>query len=535
MKKLITLVLALLMVLTMIPAMAEELPVVTVMVPDTANVEYPLSFEERPVLKKIYEIAKERFGIDLKLETVLSSEFATVVNSRLAAGDDMPGIIKCESIATADMINYFNQGLILDLAQYKDQIPNYLAGMEPYPGVLAATQTAAGNILSMSSVVVNPQHITKWMNINFDWLEALELEAPKTLEEFEAVLKAFQENDMNGNGEADEVLDMTGWTATFEVFYAAFGGNGLMSGAKDSWGVDAEGKVFNTYTTAEAKEMATYLNKLWNEGLVRDDSFSSPTGEENTQFLTDLRKSAGAGAFWDGLLNNTSLGGYGLTAELAPMHPLNEKITITNYAGENKYCLTSACPAPEKVVAFLDWFFTEEGTQYSYYGEPAPGGDYYVTDHSKFESLGLTPASYEMQATEKFNEEAKNETNLNWKIGANSIWPKYMPGTSSQVAADFYFGYDHDVVGRNADVVYVCDQLDWAMANGTQAPLFAAATGEQGDALTKAGDLFSYMEEQMKGFISGAVSLDQWDAFVAECETMGLAAVTEIMQARYVG
>lgn len=533
MKKLITLVLALLMVLTMIPAMAEELPVVTIMVPDNADVNYPYSFEDRPALKKICEIAKERFGIELKLEAVMPSEFATVVNSRLAAGQDLPGIIKCESIGTADMINYFNQGLILDLAQYKDQLTNYLAGMEAYPGVIAATQDAEGHILSMSSVVVNPQHITQWNNINFDWLEALELAVPTTPEELEAVLKAFQENDMNENGEADEVMSLQNYNSAMQVFYTYFG-EGLMSGASSSWGV-ADGKVYNTYTTEAAKEMATYLNKLWAEGLIWDSSFNSNNNEERTQLLTDLRMSAAPGAFWDGLLWNTTLGGYGLKAELAPFRPLGEKIIITNYAGENKYCLTSACPAPEKVVAFLDWFFTEEGTQYSYYGEPAPGGDYYVTDHSKFESLGLTPASYEMQATEKFNEEAKNETNLNWKLGANSIWPKYMPGTASQVAADFYFGYDAETVGRNADVKYVCDELDWAMANGTQAPLFAAATAEQGDAIAKASDLFSYMEETMKGFISGAVSLDQWDAFVAECETMGLAAVTEVMQARYVG
>lgn len=533
MKKLITLVLALLMVLTMIPAMAEELPVVTIMVPDNADVNYPYSFEDRPVLKKICEIAKERFGIELKLEAVLPTEFATVVNSRLAAGQDMPGIIKCEGILTTDMINYFNQGLILDLAQYKEYMPNYLAGMEPYPGVLAATQTAAGNILSMSSVVVNPQHITQWNNINFDWLEALELAVPTTPDELEAVLKAFQENDMNGDGEANEVMSLQNYDAALQVFYTYFG-EGQMGGATNSWGVDADGKVYSTYTTEAAKEMATYLNKLWNEGLIWDSSFNG-SNEERTQLLTDLRMSAAPGAFWDGLLWNTTLGGYGLKAELAPFKPLGEKITITNYAGENKYCLTSACPVPEKVVAFLDWFFTEEGTQYSYYGEPAPGGDYYVRDTSKFDDLGLVATSYEMQATEKFNEEAKNETNLNWKLGANSIWPKYMPGNASAVAADFYFGYDAETVGRNADVKYVCEQLDWAMANGKQAPLFAAATTEQADALTKAGDLFSYMTEQMKGFISGAISLDTWDAYVAECEAMGLADVEAVMQARYVG
>jgi len=308
-----------------------------------------------------------------------------------------------------------------------------------------------------------------------------------------------------------------------------------MDTPRDSWGVDAEGKLYNTYVSESAKEMAAYLNKLWAQGLVWDSSFSDPTSEEKTQLLTDLRRAAGAGAFWDGLIWDTTLTGYGLRTELAPMMAMNEKIVITNYAGENKYLLTSACPAPEKVVAFLDWFFTVEGTQYSYFGEPAPGGDYYVRDTSQYDSLGITAQPYQMIATEKFNEEAKETTNLNWKLGANSIWPKFMNGQADDVAADFYFGYDHDVVGRNADVKYVVDTLNWAMDNGVQAPLFAAANTEQTDAITKAGDLFDYMAEQMKGFISGAISLDQWDAYVAECEAMGLADVTAVMQARYIG
>jgi hypothetical protein len=84
------------------------------MVPDNANVDYPYSFEDRPALKKIYEIAKERFGIELQLEAVLPSEFATVVNSRLAAGQDMPDIIKCESIGTG--VDAIRQEIIGDLA-----------------------------------------------------------------------------------------------------------------------------------------------------------------------------------------------------------------------------------------------------------------------------------------------------------------------------------------------------------------------------------------------------------------------------------
>jgi len=41
--------------------------------------------------------------------------------------------------------------------------------------------------------------------IRTDWLEALDLEVPQTVDEYEAVLRAFKTQDPNGNGEADEV------------------------------------------------------------------------------------------------------------------------------------------------------------------------------------------------------------------------------------------------------------------------------------------------------------------------------------------
>lgn len=535
MKKLAALLLALVLALTLLPmAVAEEQDVIeiTMLMADTAPVEYPYDMEERPVLKAINDIAKERFGISIKLETCISSEYSTVVNTRLAAGSDLPDIIYVYGQSASDIINYYNQGLIVDLNQYAEYMPNYLAAIEPYPGVRAETQDADGHLLAISQIVVNPQHVTSWLNLNYEWLDALGLEIPTTPDELEAVLKAFQENDMNGNGVADEVFKIDNIGSVNTALYPFFG-EGQMYGAEASWGTDADGKIFHTMVTDEAKEYFTYMNRLWNEGLIWDSSFSNPTSEEQTQLLIENRIAAFGGAFWDGLLQSTAMNGYGLRTELAPMKPVGDKIIVRNYSGGNKYLITTGCEAPEKVAAFFDWFFTTEGTQMSYYGEANPGGDYFVRDTSKYDSLGLTATEYEMVGTDKYFEELANETRLTSKLGANTIWPANMPGYADQVAADFYFGYDAEVCGRNCDVAFVNDLLNWAMDNGTAAPLFSAATTEQAEAIAKAGDLFDYIEEQTKGFISGAVSLDKWDEYVAQCESMGLADITAIMQARY--
>ena len=57
------------------------------------------------------------------------------------------------------------------------------------------------------------------MWINKTWLENLGLEMPTTTEEFENVLKAFKDQDPNGNGVADETPlsgSITGWNTGVE-------------------------------------------------------------------------------------------------------------------------------------------------------------------------------------------------------------------------------------------------------------------------------------------------------------------------------
>ncbi len=538
MKKLLSLLVVLCMMACMLPALAaaeEELPVVTWFTADGGTVEYPYSFTDRPVMAKIVEIARERFGIQLVDEVVIPSEFKTILSTRMAAGESMPSVIRCSpsDVSGPELINYYNQGLLVDLAQYQDVMPNYFAALEDYPGVKSATMDTEGHVLAVSQIVVNPQHITNWLALEMAWLEKLGLEVPSTPDELKAVLLAFQENDMNGDGMPNETLNCNNWTAMNQVLYPSFG-EGRMAGPRDSWALDADGNVYNTAVSDGAKEMIAYLADLYAAGLIWDQSFATPTSEESTQYRISGQMAGGFGMFWDGLLWDTSQNGYGLDSKWAPVQPLNDKITVTNYSGGVYYAVTSACEAPEKVAAFLDWFYTVEGTQISYYGEATPGGDYYVRDTSKYDELGLTAADYELIATQKYYDELANETNLNIKLGANTCFPHYLPGMADQVAADFYFSYAADVVGLNADVNYVKERLNWAMENGTYDLLFSAMTAEQSDIITSHSDLFNFMEEKEKAFISGVEPLENWDAYVEQCNAMGLAEVTAVMQARLV-
>lgn len=51
------------------------------------------------------------------------------------------------------------------------------------------------------------------MSINKQWLDNLKLEVPATTDELYTVLKAFKEQDANGNGDSKDEIPMMGTPA----------------------------------------------------------------------------------------------------------------------------------------------------------------------------------------------------------------------------------------------------------------------------------------------------------------------------------
>ena len=73
----------------------------------------------------------------------------------------------------------------------------------------------------------------------------------------------------------------------------------------------------------------------------------------------------------------------------------------------------------------------------------------------------------------------------------------------------------------------------WHLENGTYALGAVAGTEEQNKVISDHTDLFTYMDEQIKGFMTGVRNISEWDDFVATCESMGLDDVTKVYQERH--
>lgn len=133
-----------------------------------------------------------------------------------------------------------------------------------------------GKIYGMPSVGMRQiDSIQSLCFINQTWLDKLGMQQPTTVEELYNVLKAFKTMDPNGNGIADEI-PMLGGDMIINYVINAF----MYYEQAHPYNIGKDEKVYAPYTTDEFREGLKWLNKMCDEGLYSDLSFSVTANTE---------------------------------------------------------------------------------------------------------------------------------------------------------------------------------------------------------------------------------------------------------------
>lgn len=219
-----------------------------------------------------------------------------VINN-LLAGNQAPDISLTYSYPTIQ--TYANMGGVLDLGPIVEENKELLPDMweylteaniywdkDPSTGTLWALETRL-NVLNRINTFVRE-----------DWLKKLNLQAPKTLQEFESMLVAFKDNASTLLGkDANKMIPFStsfdiGWRA--DHLTSSYVPNNITD--KDIYiqGFDDRHFLFPNY-----KEGIKTLNKWYNEGLIWKDFSLYPAGDVTED---NLMKMGYVGAFihnWD--------------------------------------------------------------------------------------------------------------------------------------------------------------------------------------------------------------------------------------------
>ena len=173
-----------------------------------------------------------------------------------------------------DVAQLFRQGSVrsFPVEWLEEYAPDYMNTIYDFMG---NGDLEKGKEMTLSQIMVDGEcvfvprdsltnHVGMLMFIRQDWLDALGLEVPTTIDELHDVMVAFTYDDPDGNG-VDDTYGMHGSGSSsmrFGTIYAA------SHWWPNSYYMDEDGNVTYTSATETAKEMLTLIHSWYEEGIV---------------------------------------------------------------------------------------------------------------------------------------------------------------------------------------------------------------------------------------------------------------------------
>lgn len=425
------------------------------------NSEWPHA--STPNFKRLQDKIKKYFNVDWQLQTIVgtSAEYETNIVTMLSAGGKLPDMID-HAFKIGKLVDIYDSGngKIVALNDLIDNhAPDFRALLDSHPYMQIANSDSEGNILRIPDQhVENPQHRFRILNMRNDWIEKIGLtyDDITTTDDFYDALKAFQDQDVNGNGKKDEVFLPYSIGNLNRVLFPAFGGK-YMTTADVSWYADADNKVYHTMVTDNAKEYLTYVAMLTAEGLMADD-FTNLTGEERNERKLGNQIAAIDGPWWEGVLYNTDVRAKAdPEAELIGMSPplvaegYETGVHFRDLPGYGGLMFTVDNVDPIATMKVVNWGYTLEGSQQNYYGTTtAEGGNELYEPATAPE--GMVFPDYQMQPTDAYQAAMEAEPLLWSKEGMNkTTTTKVLIGNADVIAFEFSTAFPFAALASDID------------------------------------------------------------------------------------
>ncbi len=450
-----------------------------------------------------FQRMQEETGIIFELRQRSNSEQWTERKKDIALGEDLPDVLFKAELTAAETLEMAKNGILLDLKPYlAEYAPDLWAILQEKPEYLTALTLPDGSIRTLPCINELPANNLIW--INQSWLKNLKLEMPSTAEDLTAVLRAFRTEDPNRNGRADEVpLSALGmWDLRFLAHAFGLADNDYYLSLRD-------GQVQSALPAEENRAFLSWLHELWAEGLLSHQSFSTA---DTLRQMTDEKAAMIYGMF----LSNSPL-------TVVPAAALDQYTALTplEYGGKRIYrdlagsltrgtfAVTKACSAPEKVVAWVNRLYTEEGSLLLQAGRE--GEEYTWNEDGNWEWIA------DLQTV-------ANEVLPNATLADGGVAP-------GLVKADFQAKYADSATQR-----IIADMMRVQACAVLPVPVVYLTEEDAAEAARLQERIAPFAEKRMAEFVTGDVPLNDgtWEEFKAGLEERGLDEMVALWQ-KYAG
>lgn len=469
-------------------------PTAATVIQDLGELEY---------YKKLEEVTNTEIEFLHPPAGQMQEQFKLLIASR----KDLPDVIAVDWLALypGGPEKAVNDGIIIDLNDYIDFMPNYKAFLEADPALKREAITDEGTLYGFHGVNMDSERPCDCgLFLRKDWLDELGLDIPETIEDWENVLTKFKEEKG-----ADAPFSVTSTNFfQYNMFNAAYN-------VTNDFYLDENGNVQYGPIQPEFKDYLETMNRWYEKGLI-DPDFASIDSKTLNANMINGKSGAGFGFIGSGMgtwTNAATEDGYEL---VACANPVLQKGDEGNFLGRYKFkvlitaAVTTAAEDIESICRQFDYLYTDEGRL--------------------LKNFGIEGMTYEMED----GQPVYTDLILNNPDGLaiSEAMAKYIqcsyPGAGQANLPEYqeqYYQLEEQKAAAN-----IFNQFSENAAKFVIPPVTATS-----DESKELGNILSqvniYRDEKVVAFITGAESLDNFDGFVEEMKNMGIDRAIEIKTA----
>lgn len=466
----------------------------------------------------LFKKVQKELNIKIDMTMVSDSSFEEKKNLAFAT-DTLPDFFLAGSLNEQDISSYGGQGLLFALEDYINEkyTPNIVAAFNKYKGFKASLTYPDGhiyNITGLNTSAVGGSKYRAW--INTAWAKELNVPVPTTLDEYYNYLVAIKNGDPNKNGKNDEIpfsgiFGINSYYNNTTPILTAFGFAESRVEAKD-------GKAIYVPAQPTYKEYLTYMNKIYKEGLIDSEYFTQTEDQFAAKIVQGQIASYTDYAHW---LRNSDEKYWGQYNAVEPMTSKynSEKIwPAYDVSPLGAFVITKECDDPQDLIRFANWCYDMDNSNDCIQGVPV--GEW-TDDLTIGYQFNLDKDGHNI-LTKKWPDSYETYSEFSCAVitPRYGIFPTipyvdfYQPGTEAAL---------NDEVCEHQAPYY---QTRWSSN--------IRYTSDESDEISLLQtDIYSYTEQMEAKFITGEISLDEFDSFVKGCYDRGLERLLKIQQSAY--
>ncbi|MBS4208346.1 extracellular solute-binding protein [Bacillus sp. FJAT-50079] len=207
--------------------------------------------------KRLQTMLEEATNTKLNIQWIPDNTYEERLNATIATGS-LPQVFLIKTVTFEQQKGAIRDGQYWEIGPYLDEFENLsklkqeILNNTLVDGKLYSLY--AGRPLSRQGLIYRK-----------DWADKLGLSAPTNLDELYEMMRAFTEDDPDGNGVKDTIgLTDRGILGTFNNFLT-------WHGAPNEWG-EKDGQLLPEFMFPEYKDTLTYFKKLFDNGYINTDA-----------------------------------------------------------------------------------------------------------------------------------------------------------------------------------------------------------------------------------------------------------------------